>query len=271
MARDTLEQLMVGGKRVILRRLGPASDRGLILLHGSGGCHRSFDYLAEFLEGVTCVIPSLPGRLGSEGPPPETVADAARFTSELAQAAGLDSFVVAGHSYGGAVAIELALSARASSDARLAGLVLISTGARLRVHPETLARVERGVRIGSVHARDFMLLHEGAPIDLMDRIADALGETPPESLLADLRASDAFDRMDRIQDITCPTLVLAGERDPLIPPKFARFLAQKINGAELCFVESAGHALPTERPREVAEAIVAFVQRVGKGSGESGL
>jgi pimeloyl-ACP methyl ester carboxylesterase len=258
-----LTQVTVHGKRVTIRRHGADAELRLVFLHGSGGSHLSFDELLPMLGEVAWVVPSLPGRGGSEGPPLASIADASEFVWDLARALDLRSFVVVGHSFGGAIAIEAALSRGGANAPALCGLVLVSTGARLRVHPDTLARVERGLQAGQISARDFVVLHSGAAPGLMDRIDAAIRDTPPETVLADLRAADAFDRMGRVHEIEVPALLLAGTSDPLTPLKYTQFLAQKIASAEMVLLDGAGHALPTERPYEVAHAIRGFVERLG--------
>src|SRR5256885_12967955 len=62
---------------------------------------------------------------------------------------------------------------------------------------------------------------------------------PPRSTLfpyttlfrSDLQACDAFDVMSRISTVQAPTLVICGEEDQLTPPKYSRFLGQRIAGA----------------------------------------
>lgn len=52
-----------------------------------------------------------------------------------------------------------------------------------------------------------------------------------------------------------PTIVLSGANDQLTPPKFSRFLAERIPTSTLVVFDEAGHELPVEVPAEVAEAL----------------
>jgi pimeloyl-ACP methyl ester carboxylesterase len=61
----------------------------------------------------------------------------------------------------------------------------------------------------------------------------------------DLRALDALD---------VPVTVIAGERDRLTHPRYAKEIARRL-GAELHVLEGAGHMLPLERPDEVTQLI----------------
>jgi pimeloyl-ACP methyl ester carboxylesterase len=54
---------------------------------------------------------------------------------------------------------------------------------------------------------------------------------------------------------------LTGSEDRLTPPKYGRFLAEQIPGAEYVPIENAGHMLAQERPDEVAKSIADFTRR----------
>lgn len=235
----------VGGRSASAWRLdgkGPA----IVLVHSAGGNARSFDVLLPFLEGRAVIVPSLPGRAGSEGPHPRTAAAAASWVRELLLALEVPRVVVAGHSVGGAVAIEFALAtARGEARPLLEGLALVSSGARLRVLPAVFKALEDAVSRG-----------ENADLSAWLRPDPARAGTPPAAALEDWRMADAFDRLAGIGAIRARTLVLSGTADPLTPPKYAAFLREAIPGAQLLSLEGAGHDLPLERPADVAAALV---------------
>src|SRR5574337_242258 len=112
----------------------PAGGPLLVLVHGAGGTHRHWPEEVRALPGRRVIALDLPGHGGSPGPAPGTVAGLARSVLGLLDALGVPGAVVAGHSMGGAVALTLALEA----PARVAGLCLVGTGARLRVSPAVL-------------------------------------------------------------------------------------------------------------------------------------
>ena len=65
--------------------------------------------------------------------------------------------------------------------------------------------------------------------------------------------------MDRLGEITVPTLVMAGRDDFVFPPECQRELAAGIPGASLRIVERAGHSPDLEQPAEVMEAVSDFL------------
>ena len=82
--------------------------------------------------------------------------------------------------------------------------------------------------------------------------------TPPQAVLGHLKAIDAFDACADLSRITAPTLVIAGESDPLIPPENSRLLASRIPGAQLVLLPDASHFFWIEKPQETADALIRF-------------
>jgi pimeloyl-ACP methyl ester carboxylesterase len=155
---------------------------------------------------------------------------------------------------GGAIAITLALD---FADL-VAGLVLVSTGARLRVAPAILDGIRSDFERTTELITRFAWSSGTAP-RLIELGWQALLGTGPDVLLGDFTACDRFDVMERLGEIAAPTLVVAGSADQLTAVKYARFLAEHISDARLVTVEGAGHMVMLERPLEVAEAMQDFL------------
>ncbi|MBS0295605.1 MAG: alpha/beta fold hydrolase [Proteobacteria bacterium] len=71
------------------------------------------------------------------------------------------------------------------------------------------------------------------------------------------------DRRERVRRITAPTLVIHGDRDPLVPVEGGRDTAACVPGAQLMIIEGMGHDLPAALYDRIAEAILANVARAG--------
>ena len=69
------------------------------------------------------------------------------------------------------------------------------------------------------------------------------------------------DRSDLLGRISCPTTIVHGEQDPLIPVAAAHDLAAKIRGAELDVIDGMGHDLPLALLPRLAADIACVVQR----------
>lgn len=227
---------------------GPA----LVLVHGAGANARAWDPFARELSGFDVFAPSLPGRCGTAGEACERAEDAARWLDALLADLGVGGAIVLGHSYGGAVALELALSSP-----RVRGLVLVASGARLRVHPGVIAMAEEAVRVARPMSVGFAFTRH-APREAIASYDAAAAHTPPAATLADWRACDAFDRMDRLGAIDAPALISTGADDVLTPVKYQRYLTARLPRAQLEILPEAGHMLPWERPRELARTLRAW-------------
>ena len=239
----------------------PAGAAGapLLLVHGSGGSHADWPEALRRLPGRRVVAVDLPGHGASPPPPERTVAGVAGRLVQLLDALALPRAVVAGHSLGGAVALSMALDA----PSRVAGLVLVGTGARLRVTPALLALAAdpaRATEAGSVTAA--ASFGPAAPPALVEAYARAVAASPPGALHADLAACDVFDVMARLGEIRAPTLVVVGDADRLTPPKYAAFLRDAVPGARLVVVPGAGHMVAREAAGTVAAAVEAHLASV---------
>jgi pimeloyl-ACP methyl ester carboxylesterase len=223
----------------------------LVLIHGAGGSRLDWPAQLRRITAARLIAVDLAGHGRSAAPVRATIGAHAADLVALLDALELPSAVLAGHSMGGAIALQTALDA----PERIAGLVLMSTGARLRVsgallqaaaRPRELARLLRALFWG-----------EAVPEALKDAAEARIAEAEGAVLAADFAACNAFDIRERLPEITAPALVLCGEADQMTPPALSEALVAGLLKAELVRFEGAGHRLPEERP----EAVAAHLQR----------
>lgn len=236
----------------------PGSGPALVLVHGAGMRETAFDELLPHLAGLDVVVPALPGRAQTDGPAPATAGAAAAYILAVVRALALPRVVVVGHSYGGAVALEVALA----GDPAVVGLALLATGARLRVHPLVLSTMVEAAAAGRPAPLARALFRPETDEALFARVSAAAAATPPESTLIDWRAADAFDRMADLGRIGVPTLVGTGTDDALTPRKYSEFMAARIAGSRLLVLDGAGHYFPLERPVQTAETLRQLIHQV---------
>lgn len=227
----------------------------LVLVHGAGGTRSHWPAELRRLRGASVYTLDLPGHGRSEGPGRDTIEGYAEAVAAFLNAVEIEQATVAGHSMGGAIAMKLALD---FAD-RVAGLVTVATGARLRVAPAILEGI-RGNFAGAVELITRLAWSSEAPQALTELGKQALLQTGPDVLLGDFTACDRFDVMGRLGEIKAPTLVIAGMADRLTPPKYAHFLTEHIPNAQLVLVEGAGHMVMLEQPAEAAKAAREFVE-----------
>jgi len=104
-----------------------------------------------------------------------------------------------------------------------------------------------------------------ANADLLARREDSVASLPREWFEGFVSLCKAFIEIDltpRLNRITCPSLVLVGERDILKHPGFARIIADAIPGCRLETLPGVGHAATMEAPALCAARFEAFLKGV---------
>jgi pimeloyl-ACP methyl ester carboxylesterase len=166
---------------------------------------------------------------------------------------GVSSPIIVGHSMGGAIGIELALKMQETH-----ALVLVGTGARLRVRAEFLAKVTEDYREAAKLLASWSVSASADRV-LVERIARDLMKVKPEVTLGDFMACHNFDRMDSVGGITCRTLVVCGEDDRMTPKRYSEYLHESIKNSQLAIIPGAGHGVMLEKPREFNHVLEAFL------------
>jgi pimeloyl-ACP methyl ester carboxylesterase len=210
-------------------------------------------------EGLEVFSVDLPGHGESGSQGENSIRAFAERLVEWMDSLNLEQAIVCGHSMGGAIAMTMGLLA----PDRVTGLVLISTGAKLRVHPKILTLTSEP---GTFHAAAELVttwsFSKSVDERLRDLAMERMKEIIPEVAHSDFIACDNFDLMEQLGEIHTPTLVICGEEDLMTPVKFSRYLADQIKGASLYLLPDAGHMAMLERPREVADRIMEFVREM---------
>ncbi|MGD8968887.1 MAG: alpha/beta hydrolase [Anaerolineae bacterium] len=233
---------------------GPKDGPLLVLVHGAGGSRLHWPSRLRRMPDATVYTLDLPGHARSKGDGCETIDCYVEAVVAFLDAVAVDQAVIVGHSMGGAIGQALALKA----SERVSALVLVGTGARLRVAPAIL----EGIKDDFEETIGLITRYAWSPDadpSLMELGRDALRETGAGVLLGDFVACDRFDIMDRLAEISVPTLVIGGSADKLTPLKYAHYLAENIPDARLVTVEGAGHMVMLEQPEQVTDAVKGFV------------
>ncbi|MEK6779168.1 MAG: alpha/beta hydrolase [Candidatus Deferrimicrobiota bacterium] len=229
--------------------------RTIVFLHGAGGSHHTWRDQWAGLKGVArLVIPDLPGHAGSLGSPKDTVEGYADWLADFVKETGLGKFILAGHSMGGAVALQAALSRIEGLEA----LILAGTGAKLKVSPVIFDGIAGRFKEFAPELVEWMMARSSDQLLREDITRDVLS-TRPSTFAADFRACDAFDVRGRLGGIDVPTLVIVGDDDRLTPLKYSEFLATNIRGAVLKILHDAGHVAMLEKPTGMNNVIASFV------------
>ena len=256
--------IILKGQRVHLRDEGPREDPiPLMLIHGTSASLHTWDGWAAALRGQRRVIRfDLPG-FGLTGPNAAadySDASYARFVVDLADALGLQRFVIAGNSLGGEVAWRTALLAPQRIDKLIlvdaAGYPLIPEsipwGFRLAYSPITAWLTQWTLPRALVASSVRNVYGDPAKVtpELVDRYFElTLREGNRRALAQRLQQLDRGGASaPRIRELKVPTLILWGGRDRLIPPDSARRFAADIAGSRLVVFETLGHVPHEEDP-----------------------
>ncbi|MBI3966010.1 MAG: alpha/beta hydrolase [Chloroflexi bacterium] len=228
----------------------------LVLIHGSGGSAAVWRHQTDALTPLCRVVAmDLPGHGGRAPLATPSVDDYAADVEEQIQGSGLQCPIVGGHSLGGAIALTIALRGRVPID----GLILVGTGARLRVLPAILMGLLSDYRQAVEHVHDLGF----SPSTSQGLVAESIESTltlPAEVTHGDFSACDRFDAMTRLGEMDVPTLIVCGVEDRLTPLKYSEYFHRHIRESQLVTVERAGHFVQVEQPAAVNEAIRRFLR-----------
>ncbi len=245
----------VGNERLFyaVNRPLAGSELNLVLVHGAGGSHLVWPAQLRRLNHAVVYALDLPAHGKSEGQGRASIDEYAEVVVNWLDALHIERAVLAGHSMGGAIAQRIALN----FPARAAGLILIATGARLRVAPALLSglRADYDATLQTINSYAW---GPATPEPLIRQGSHYLAQTNAQVTYGDYVACDTFDAIQQVGQITAPTLVMGGTADQLTPAKYATRLAESIPGARLHLIEQAGHMIMLEQPDQVAQAVNDF-------------
>src|ERR1700744_1480083 len=255
----TEEFLELAGGRVHLLRGGTGEP--VLFLHAAGGAGTWLPF-HEMLagRGFEGIAPEHPGFGNSaDSPGVGAIDDLVFHFRDVLDALGLDRPHVAGGSFGGWIAAELALYL----PQRVASLTLLSAaGLRLPGHPVTDLFLLPPASLPET------LFHNppppapvpppGTPPDL-DAIIAAYREATslPRFCWVPFMADPKLER--RLHRIAAPTLVVAPSDDRVIPVEHARRYAERIPNDPYSEVPDCGHAMYFEQPEEFTARVAAFL------------
>jgi pimeloyl-ACP methyl ester carboxylesterase len=224
----------------------------IIFVHGSGGCGDIWRYQTEYFSGSHAV--NLPGH--PHGQALESVEECADWLREYIQAEGYEDIVLAGHSFGGAIALTYALR----YPQELRGVIIMGSGARLRVHPMFLTPCEEAIKGNTQKWYELVEeMYRLAPEDYKREMVEKQKTIGPAVMLNDFLCCDKFDIMDRVHEIKVPALIICGESDVMTPVKFANYVGAKIANSRVVVIPESGHFVLAEKPEAVNKAIQDFI------------
>jgi pimeloyl-ACP methyl ester carboxylesterase len=227
----------------------------ILFIHGAGGGQYTWGYQKGFFEKeFNPIIIELPGHGESEGDGEEEIGKYAEHVHSFLKALVLQKVFLVGHSMGGAIVQALTLT----HPEVMKGIVLVGTGARLKVLPLILDGIMSNFEETVKRINQFSYSRK-APSDLVEKGVLGMRQCRAEVIYGDFLACDRFDILEEVEKINLPTLILCGEDDQLTPLKYSQFLQSRIKGSKLEVLPNAGHMVMMESPQAFNEKIREFI------------
>lgn len=247
-------------ERVDFRDCG--SGPPLLLIHGLMVSGEMFLPVVDHLSTRhRLIIPDLRGYgLSRKLPPPHTSAQLAADLARLLDDLGIASTAVLGYSHGGAIAQQFA----ADNPARCDRLMLCCTYSFNRT--TVREKVEGGLApllvwlLGPKRIAKLMVSAGAKHMEQQQSewLARLMADQDRKLMVTACREAMAFDSRQRLSEIRCPTLVVAGSNDNAVPIHHANMLHHGIAGSRLIIIEGADHTLIWTRTPEFLRVVDDF-------------
>jgi 3-oxoadipate enol-lactonase len=259
--------VQAGEVRIACEREGEGPP--LLLMHGAEASRQMFAALVPHLSKHFTVIAYDQRDCGeTEGPErASTLADLADDAQQLIKALGFRRAHVFGSSFGGRVAQALALLHPRSVD----HLVLGSTWPLPRPYEELcpdarrLAELRRDLPATAEELATWFFPE--AFLQQRPELRRVFANARPGSARSARRMVTVQTALERgVADIVAPTLVLAGERDRVVPASVTLSMAGRIRGADAVLLPGIGHVTAMQAPEMLAQHIVRFLTPEGAKS-----
>ena len=272
----------VDGNPINTIELGPEEDRGaqpLVFVHGlSGSWPNWLEQLPAFAATHRVITLDLPGFGHSPMPRQEiSISGYARMLEQLLDRLGIDAAAVIGNSMGGFIAAELAIG----YPQRVERLVLISAAGistykhrgsvtvlpAMRQIERSLASVTAWTAAKSDTVARRARLRD-ATLNLVVRhpsrldsalAAEQLRGAGKPGFIQAFEAVLHYDVRERLPEIACPTLIVWGDRDRIIPVRDADLFAELIPNSRKVVFGDTGHVAMLERPESFNALLAEFL------------
>jgi aminoacrylate hydrolase len=241
----------------------------VLLVAGLGGAASYWNpNVAAFAERYRVILHDHRGTgQSSKSEVPYSVELMADDLLRLMDSLGIEKAHLVGHSTGGAIGIVLG----AIAPDRIASLTLYATWAVLDAQMEQCLALRQRILLtmgeAEYHRATPLFLY--APyytrdnkVGIAEEVQASIVASPPASIMSGrVTGIMAFDGLQYLGRIRCPTAVLVANDDILTPPYSSELIASRIAGAELIKLPRGGHALSRAEPAQFNEIVLGFLAR----------
>ncbi|MDH3712447.1 MAG: alpha/beta hydrolase [Gammaproteobacteria bacterium] len=237
----------------------------VLFVHGAAMDHTVWVLPKRYFvrKGYNVLAVDLPGHGRSQGDAFDTIEANADWLADVLDAAGIERTAVVGHSMGSLIALDFA----ARHGERVRSAVLIGSAVPMAVADKLM-----NAAAGHKHAAFEMVNTWGHSkraqvggnpnpgIWMTGSGIRLLEASRPGTLHADLQACHHYTAgVERAANIACPVLLILGSEDVMTPPFVAHDIAAAAPNSRTLLLRGSGHALMTERPDEVLDALIESV------------
>lgn len=237
----------------------------LLLIHGLGGSRADWELQTPVMTPYFRVVtPDLRGHgLSAKPAGPYRIGLMAADVAALLRRIEARPAHVVGLSLGGAVAQQLTLDA----PELVRSLVLVNTAARF-MSAGWRKRLMGVRRFAATYLGGMQAVAEDVAQQLFPRLEQAalrseavqrLTANDPRAYRDSLLAVARFNAEEGLAAIGCPTLVVSGDHDYVVPTAAKKRLAEQIPHSRLVVIPHSGHATPMDQPEAFNELVLEFL------------
>lgn len=246
----------------------------LLLIMGFGMPGAAWLPSLPFLSSFKCIYFDNRGTGNTDKPEgPYTVEQMADDASSLLKALNISRAKVFGVSMGGMIAQELALRHPEQVIKLVLGCTLPGGPESKMAGPEVVQKLMEGTKmmgtepekgldtiLPTLYPPEFIKVHPEIK-DMMLAGMKMMPPTPPETADRAMAGIMTFNAYDRLGQIKCPTMIVHGDADVLVPPENAHLIKSRMPQAELYIIPGAGHAFQGIDPVGIHQRIADFLRK----------
>ena len=246
-------------KGIKLNYIDEGAGNVVLILHGWGSSVEAFrPYIDALKHKLRFVALDFPGCGKSDLPEsPLTTDDYAELVLEFVQKLGLEDISLIGHSHGGRVIMKLA----GGGMIKPKKIVFIDAAG---IRPKK--NFKKSVRVATYKTTRKLLslpLIRNHTAGLIEKARSHFGSADynnaPEVMRKTLVNLVNDDMTELLENISCPTFLIWGEKDTATPLYMAHIIEQRVKDTGLCVYEGAGHFSFAEQPRRTVAILDSFL------------
>lgn len=185
-------------------------------------------------------------------PSPYPVRQMAADTAAVMRQLGIRNADIFGASQGGMMAMCISIDSPELVRRLALGSTAASVDDQVKESTKRWVSLAQGGDMTALTAELIDSLYSGNTIakyrDFLIHMNDGMDENDIRRFILQSEAIDGFDITDEMDKITCPVLVIGSEGDRLLPPRFSRRIAEKLNAALYMYGSEYGHCVFDEAP-----------------------